>query len=108
MQINQETDVKEKETRQKKKTNTNKSIKSGAESALSKHNESNNAAYLGENPKTPDLNSIDKYSQEYTDGLTSAMINYSGGLNFFEVPCYLSTVSEAHDPTSPPPYKYIY
>lgn len=47
--------------------------------------------------KTPELDQIETGSSEYINGLSSALIKYSGDLHYFQIPCYISTVREHQD-----------
>lgn len=52
-----------------------------------------------------ELKSIEVGSKEYNECLNLCTLNYKGGLEYFQVPCYVSTVSENPDPSKPVDYK---
>lgn len=56
------------------------------------------------NPKTPDPELIETGSYDYLAGLSSSLNNYPGGLQYFQIPCYVSTVQHEYDTTKPLPY----
>jgi len=54
--------------------------------------------------KTPDADSIDVNSQDYMNALNQALEAFESGLEHFQIPCYVSTVQEVHEPGQPIPY----
>lgn len=56
------------------------------------------------NPKTPEPDQIETGSSDYKNGLSNALNNYSGGLYYFQIPCYISTVKEHQESEVKPSY----
>ncbi len=100
-----ENEAKEKDNSKQKKKNQQTTANKSTKNITGDRESSLSANHNDPNPKSPDLNSIEAGSVDYLNGYNSAMSNYKGGLNYFQIPCYVSTVSEDHDPTMPPPYK---
>ncbi len=57
------------------------------------------------NPKTPEPDQIESGSAEYLSGVSNALNNYTGGLQYFQIPCYISSVTEHQDAEVKPSYR---
>ena len=51
-----------------------------------------------------EIKPIEVGSKEYNECLNLCTLNYKGGLEHFQVPCYVSTVNENPDPSKPVEY----
>lgn len=54
--------------------------------------------------RSPDIHTIEFGGPDYVAGLNSAIEHYEGGLEHFQIACYVSTVNENNDPSQPIPY----
>ena len=88
----------------KKKAPPVKGTAGGKGTAASERPSNTSAASVRADAKSPDLNTIEFGGADYIAGLHSATESYDGGLEHFQIPCFVSTVSASSDPSQPVPY----
>ena len=82
-----EMDTPAKGKKKTEKPSNSKLAKTETNSSLSAHNS------MDLNPKTPDIDSIEQGSIEYNSGYNAYLNNFKGEIEYFQVPCFVSSIS---------------